>query len=244
MIHKTDGIVLRSVKYGDTSGVVTIYTRLFGMQAYLINGIRSSGKNSRSHLYQPGSILDMQVYHNSLKKLQRVKEAGWKRVYKNLFTHVIKNSIALFMVELLQKSIPEEEENETMYLFIEESLLFLDEAKARDTANLPLRFMLKLSALLGFGIDNNFSEHNPFFNPREGKFTANQTDLNVELSETLNPLLSQAITSVQRNTPFPLLNGATRRTLLHLTERYYQFHIPGFTELKSLKILEMVMNQS
>ncbi len=240
MVHTTDGIVLRTVKYGDTSAVVTIYTRLFGVQAYLINGIRASGKKSKIHLYQSGSILDMQVYHNSLKNLQRVKEARWKIVYKSVFTHVFKNSIALFMAELLQKSIQEEEQNETLYLFIEKNLLYLDEAPSSEAANLPIQFMLQLSSLLGFGIENNFSDKNAFFNLREGKFTSDNTDLNIELSETLNPLLSDVLSSLRKHVPLAL-NGNSRRALLHLIEKYYRFHIAGFSELKSMRILEMVM---
>ena len=45
MVHKTKGIVLRTVKYGETSVIVTILTELFGLQSYLVNGVRtSSGK--------------------------------------------------------------------------------------------------------------------------------------------------------------------------------------------------------
>ena len=44
MTHKTKGIVLRTVKYGETSVIVTILTELFGLQSYLINGVRSSSR--------------------------------------------------------------------------------------------------------------------------------------------------------------------------------------------------------
>ena len=45
-LHKTKGIVLRSVKYGETSIIVTIFTELFGVQSYLVNGIRTSSKKA------------------------------------------------------------------------------------------------------------------------------------------------------------------------------------------------------
>ncbi len=69
MIYQTKGIVLRAIKYGETSVVVNIFTELFGIQSYLVNGIRISGKtSSKANLFQPTSILDMEVYHNELKK--------------------------------------------------------------------------------------------------------------------------------------------------------------------------------
>jgi len=68
MIFSTSGIVLRSVKYGDTSSVVSIYTRQFGIQSYLVNGVRGAAKNSKVHLFQPASVVELEVYHNQLKK--------------------------------------------------------------------------------------------------------------------------------------------------------------------------------
>src|SRR5580700_1042763 len=60
MIHKTKGIVLRTVKYGETSVIVSIYTELFGLQSYIINGIRTSSKkkgSAKGNLFQPAAIL-------------------------------------------------------------------------------------------------------------------------------------------------------------------------------------------
>ena len=60
MTHKTKGIVLRSIKYGETSLVVTIFTALFGVQVYLVNGARSQKKSgNKSAMFQPGALLDL-----------------------------------------------------------------------------------------------------------------------------------------------------------------------------------------
>ena len=39
MTHKTKGIVLRTVKYGETSLVATVLTELFGVQTYMVTGL-------------------------------------------------------------------------------------------------------------------------------------------------------------------------------------------------------------
>ena len=79
MVHNTKGIVLRVVKYGETSVIVTIYTELFGIQSYIVNGVRTTSKKgaSKASLFQPAAILDLIVYHNELKNLQRIKESRW-----------------------------------------------------------------------------------------------------------------------------------------------------------------------
>jgi len=73
-LHKTKGMVFRTVKYGETSLIVTVYTELFGVQSYLVNGVRTSTKKGpgRANLFQPAAILDLIVYHNELKHLQRI----------------------------------------------------------------------------------------------------------------------------------------------------------------------------
>jgi DNA repair protein RecO (recombination protein O) len=91
-LHKTKGIVLRAVKYGETSLIVTIFTELFGLQSYLVNGVRTSSKkgSGKANLFQPTAILDLVVYHNELKHLNRIKEFKWSYLYKNIFSDVPK----------------------------------------------------------------------------------------------------------------------------------------------------------
>src|SRR4029077_17456426 len=100
MVHNTKGIVLRVVKYGETSVIVAIYTELFGIQSYLVNGVRAATEKSpaRANLFQPAAILDLIVYHNELKNLQRIKEFKWGYLYQHVLSDVLKNSVALFMV--------------------------------------------------------------------------------------------------------------------------------------------------
>ena len=44
MLHNTKGIVLRVTKYGDTSIIMTAYTELFGVQQYMVKGVRVTSK--------------------------------------------------------------------------------------------------------------------------------------------------------------------------------------------------------
>ena len=106
-LHKTRGIVLRTVKYGETSVVATILTELFGVQSYLINGVRSHSRKGsvKAGMFQPAAILDMVVYHNELKHLNRVKEFRWGRLYQQVLSDVPRNAVGLFMVELLTKCL-------------------------------------------------------------------------------------------------------------------------------------------
>ena len=122
MIHATKGIVLRTDKYGETRIIVSMYTELFGLQSYMINGARTEKKSTvKANLYQPSTLLDMIVYHHPNKNLHRIKEAKLLHAINFQGAEVIKYTIGIYMVELIQKAITETESNTELYQFFEES---------------------------------------------------------------------------------------------------------------------------
>ena len=175
MTYKTKDIVLRTVKYGETSLVVTVFTELFGVQTYMVNGVRSSKKSSaKANYFLPGAILDLVVYHHEQKNMQRIREFGWAVLYQHVLSDVIKNSIALYMVELLYKSLKQPEQNESLFYFCEDVFLYLDKADRTVTANIPLYFALHLSHFLGFKINDDYDEVQHILDLREGSFVTEQ----------------------------------------------------------------------
>jgi len=121
MTHKTKGIVLRTTRYGETSVIVSIFTELFGIQTYMVNGVRTSKKSSaKANLFQAGASLDMIVYHSELKQMQRMKEFNWDYLFQQVLSDVIKNSIALYIVELLHKCLKQPEQNTALFYFCED----------------------------------------------------------------------------------------------------------------------------
>src|SRR6059058_6013874 len=103
MTHKTKGIVLRTLKYGDTSVITTVYTELFGLQSYIVKGVRQSTKKSsaKAIYFQPAAMLEMVVYHNELKNLNFIKEYEWGYLYQQVLFDVVKNTVAMYIIELL-----------------------------------------------------------------------------------------------------------------------------------------------
>jgi len=116
-LFKTKGIVLRTVKYGETSLIVTVYTELFGLQSYLVNGVRTAtGRNrGKANLFQPAALLDLVVYHHEGGSLNRIREFQWGHLYEHIFQQVTKNAVALFIVELLAHCLKQPEENQPLF---------------------------------------------------------------------------------------------------------------------------------
>lgn len=243
-LHHTKGIVLRTVKYGETSLIVTIFTELFGVQSYLVNGVRTSSKkgSGKANLFQPTSILDMIVYHNDLKQLQRIKEFRWSFLYQHIMSDVRKNAVALFMIELLTKCLKQPEANPDLFHFAEDSFLHLDKASVAVTANFPLFFALHLPVFFGFRVSDNYSQRNPFLDLREGEFVKDQPAHPHFLDDKQAFVTSQLLKVRQPEELEDIkLNHDFRRNLLFVYETYFALHIQDFGTMRTLPVLREIL---
>ena len=243
-LHKTKGIVLRSVKYGETSLVVTVFTELFGLQSYMINGVRTSSKKGtgKASLFQPTAILDLVVYHNELKHLNRIREFRWAHLYDHLMSDVIKNAVALFMTELLTKCLKQPEANPELFYFTEDALLHLDKSSGTVTANFPLFFALHLPVFFGFRIDDNYSASNVYLDLQEGSYVATQPGHPHFLDDKQAYIVSQVLKVRQPEELEQMkLNHEFRRNLLFALERFYALHVQDFGTMKTLPVLREIL---
>lgn len=244
-LHKTKGIVLRTVKYGETSIIVTIFTELFGVQSYLVNGVRASTKKGtgKANLFQPSAILDLVVYHNELKHLNRIKEFKWEYLYQHILSDVRKNAVALFMIELLTKCLKQPEGNPDLYHFTEDVFIKLDESSGTIMANLPLFYALHLTHFFGFRIDDNYSDEKPYLDLQEGKFVHDQPRHPHFLEDKQAAVTSQLLKVMQPEELQDIkLNHDFRRNLLYVYETYYALHIHDFGTMKSLPVLKEILS--
>ncbi len=244
-LHHTKGIVLRTVKYGETSVIVTIFTELFGIQSYLVNGVRVSTKkgSGKANLFQPSAILEMVVYHHELKQLQRIREFKWSFLYQHIFSDVRKNAVALFMVELLTKCLKQPEANADLFHFAEDCFLHLDEASDAVTANFPLFFALHLPLFFGFRFNDNYSEVFPFLDLKEGEFLKLQP-AHPHFLDDKQAFVTSQLLQVQRPNELEdiKLNHDFRRNLLYAYEVYYSLHVHDFGTMRTLPVLREILS--
>lgn len=244
MIHATKGIVLRSIPYGDTSIISSVYTELFGLQQYLVKGIRKTSRTSvsKSACFQPGAIVELVVYHNEQKQLQYVREVHWSYLYRSVFSEVIKNTVALFIVELLQHSLQQPESNPDLFYFVERSLQELDKGSDGVTANLPLLFSLQLAVMLGFQLQGNYSPESQVLDLQEGQFVSERPAHPYYLAgdaASVTARLYQISAYDQLETI--QLDRIRRRELLESYMQFYALHIHDFGILRSLPVLKEVL---
>jgi DNA repair protein RecO (recombination protein O) len=237
--------VLRTVRYGETSVITSIFTELFGVQSYIINGVRVNSKKGagKGNLLQPASILDMVVYHHELKNLQRIKEFRWGYVYDNIFFNVFRNAIALFMIELLQRTIKQPEPNQQLFGFIEDAFMHLDKCDDATAANFAIYFAINLSGFYGFRIEDRYSAGANILDLMEGRFVHDTPTHLHYLDEEHSKVISALLKVMQPSELNQVrLNQETRRIILHAIEKFYALHIQDFGSMKTLPVLEAVLS--
>jgi len=247
MLHKTRGIALHTVKFSETSIIAKIYTELFGLQSYLIRGVRKQHSKIKPGLFQPLTILDLTVYRRETGSLQSLKEVHNLFPYQSMPFNIMKSSIALFMNELIYKSIKEEESNLELFDFLFKECIELDSLTSTITI-FPLLFAVKLTKFLGFMPRLDESPGKEIFNMKEGIFQENSPDHKYYLRPPLTTLLKELINPELALSEHKLSTGEqkseslkSRNELLEQILIYYKLHLPDFREIHSHQILHTIL---
>lgn len=241
MLHKTRGIVLHTINYAETSVVAKVYTELYGLQSYLINGVRNKKAKFKANLLQPLSLLDMIVYHKERNGLQRVSELRPIVPLNTIPYDITKSSIALFLNEILYKAIREEEVNLNLFDFIFNSTCILD-LQTKDLKNFHLLFMMQLSKYLGFFPLGKYTDSTPYFNLKEGLFQALKPHHSFYLDAPLSQFIYTLMLGSYQTLNEIALSKTQRKELLQKIIHYFELHLTGFSDIKSHLVLEEVMS--
>lgn len=241
MLHKTRGIVLRVTTYSESSVVAQMFTEKFGIQSYLINGVKKPKAKIPMNVLQPLHLLDMVVYYKQNTQIQRIAEARPVPIFKSIPYEVIKNTIIQFLNEVLYKSIRQQHVDEQLFEYLYHAISWFDEADEL-SVNFHLSFLMKLTRFLGFAPQAQARTDQKYFDLQEGSFTSVAPVHPYFTADVDGNSLMQLL-----NTPFEKINeikfsNAYRRIVLDKILIYYQLHTASFGQIKSHQILEEVLS--
>ena len=236
----TRGIVLRTVRYSETSIIADIYTEARGMQSYYLPGVRSEKARIKAGLFQVMTVLEMVASTRDDKHLQRITEVRPALFYTGIPFEVRKGAIALFLAEIVRKTVREIEPNPPLFTFLLENLAFLDAAPR--FSNLHLHFLVHFSAFLGILPGGDYSPETPCFDLKEGLFVPLQSPLPHLLGPQPSALLYQLLeTGLPEAQDIPV--GKTgRNELLAALIQYYRIQLDYLPDIQSHLILQEAFN--
>ena len=241
MLH-TRGIVIRTLKYGETSVIADILTAEKGLCTFIGGNVRAAKSRMPYSLFQSLTVVDMVSYwKDDYDALHRLKEcrAGW--VWTGIPFDLKKGAVALFIAEVLRKCLHNGDKNDALYEWLMEVLQTLDTATG-SVAHLHLWFMAQLPEFMGFQMQWETEIEGVFyFDLKEGELVAAPPHhgqyMNAGDTQHLLQLLQAPLADALEFT-WP---HTERKSLLTKLLLYYQFHVPGFDEIHTPAVLEMVM---
>ncbi|MDD3876716.1 MAG: DNA repair protein RecO [Bacteroidales bacterium] len=239
MLTATNGIVFKHYKYSENSIICKIYTEAFGIKSYLIKGVNGKSKKFKPALFQPLTILDLVVLDKENRNLQFVKEIQCAEQLNSIPFNIYKSSVALFIAEILLKSIKEEEPNAALYGYVKHFIQLLDKTE-KNYSNFHLLFLLHLTQYLGFFPKKRNVENLFFFDMREGRFVADKPLHSNYMDKVLSTHFHDLFNMDYNNCDKLCLNGQIRAQLLEKLVVYYAIHLEGMGKINALEVLKMV----
>ena len=241
MDDKIHGIVLQSIRYGDTSLIVKVYTRHFGLRSYMVKGAFGRNSKNRVALFQNLNLINYIETGKPNKggSLGYMKDVQLTSVYQSIPFVMNKSAILMYVSELLSKTLTEEASNEALYDFIEKAMHWLDLVE-HNFANFPLYFTLELTRHLGFYPKTDY-ESGFCFDLKEGSFAhdfpLHPYYFDPDAASLLHSLLNLGIDEACRLS----LSADQRRELLDKLIVYLRLHAPVVSDLHSHEILKVVL---
>lgn len=236
MLQKTEGIVIHTIPYSDTSIIAKLFTADYGLISFMIKGTRGKKTTNKAVLFQPLSILAVDIYYQENKNLQTIKETKLLLNPSGIYGDMHKTSVVLFMAELLQKLLKENYVNTGLFGLLKSKIEVLNSNPF--DPNFHLKLMVEISMELGFVPFDNYNELSPIFSLQEGKFVSSHPEhlgmyfMNEIDSKHFHGLIGNHELKMDRD---------ERRSLLAELLKYFQLHNPGMSSIRSTAILQEVL---
>jgi DNA repair protein RecO (recombination protein O) len=182
------------------------------------------------------SILEIEAVHKNKGTLENFKEIKTAVPFQTIHTDLVKSTMVMFLSEMLHYSIQEEEKNESLFVFLETALTWLDHHD--EVSNFHLILLLEATKYLGFYPDVSEIDL-PYFEMNEGVFTLfpGLGGLTEQETNLFKKLIDLKFGNNQK-----YFHVVERQILLKIIIDYYSYHLQGFKKPKSLDVLKEIFS--
>ena len=227
-------LVIRSIKNGETSLIVSCYLEDIGYKTFIVKGVYGSKKSkfSKAHFF-PLNIINLNYSYTEGRNLGFIKEVKSEKLYKSLHIDIQKSSIIIFLSEILNSIFKEETiVNKDLFNFLLNTLLWYDQVKSCN--NFHIKFLIELSRFIGF-YPNIINKNDSFFNLESGSTSAKQNIGSNIIGNDLNLFKEFLGTEFEDLNNMNIKNESRTRILNYIID-YYSLHLQMFKSPKSINV--------
>lgn len=234
MIYSTRAIVLRTVRYGETSLIVDMYTEQKGHQTFIIHSVRKSKATTPPSYLQLLSLVDIVGYFKEQRKIHHMKEVRLGHPYQSIPFDPRKSAVITCLAEICSRTVTTADPHPELFSFLHDQLIGYDDPTRYDR-DFMIRFLVQLSHFLGFGMDTDQPiPDEGFFDLQEGLVTR-QPGSHLYLMGATDFRDLRAIMDAGPGTRAEVVPVVRSRIVDQLIT-YYQLHVESLREVNSIRI--------
>lgn len=150
-ICTTEGFVLRSLRYGDTSRVATVFTPDLGKFSIIAKGARVPGSPFGASL-DLFTISQFVVYHRTGRDLQMLKSGDVEHHFPSIQTESVRFTLGCAILEFVDRMMLEGEPAPQLFGLALRALSRINQGSLAAAPEVVRAFQLRTAALLGYGL--------------------------------------------------------------------------------------------
>lgn len=262
-IVKTEAVVLKAMKYRETSKIVTFYTREFGKLSAIAKGARLP-KNKFGASLEPMSYALLVLYKKEHRDLHLISQCDLLKSFRHLSEELDKMAVGMSVIELVDKVSHDEEANEKLFRLLIDVLAAVNTA-TKQAWNLLYGFEIRLATILGFqpnfercafcgrevltedGEPENLDSKQVNFHIGKGgplcPLCVDNAGLKVKISvESLRNLKRLAAIGSMDAIADVEITERSKKEIEGLLLGFLRFHVDGLQTLKAEKVLSRILS--
>jgi DNA repair protein RecO (recombination protein O) len=248
-LSKAEGLVLGGIKFGETSKIITLYTKELGKLTLMVKGARNPHRRLASTL-QFLSHIGIVIYLKEGRGLQFLSQAHLINPFWEIKGDLDRFCAASAGAEFISRLQIGQESHPDLFALLMEFLGMLESINHRGLKPLLISFLLQASQLLGYGLSLSRCIHckrkildgeegDLLFSPEGGGVVCRKCARgngyylkpSMDLVKTLRALssgLGKAIETDSYQFDF--------KTTYKLLNPFWEFYAPGYRSLQSLEV--------
>ena len=232
------GFVVKSIKNGETSMIVSCYLEDIGLKSFIVKGIYGAKKPkfSKAHFF-PLNFISVNYSLSKPDRLSYIKEVKPVFIYKSLHFSIEKSTVIIFLSEILNSVFKEEgEKNQNLFNFLDKSLSWYDTQE--NCNNFHIKFLIELTRHIGF-YPNIRNQEDKFFNLESGtSSTTKPISKCIDFNDY--ELFKQLLGMKFEDLNYVAINKDSRLRLLNHIIDYYSLHLQMFKSPKSIDVFSEI----
>ena len=224
---------LKRIPFGDSSTIVTLFTRTYGKQTFMFQGGKKKGSNS-----YPLQQIELEYYKRPESELGKISKLALldQSLTLQLQQEPIRALVVMFMAEVLLQCLKPNHPDEEMFDYVQDELITL--LTTSELQVIPILFLVHVSDHMG--ILPAIEEQNKLvFHLDEGEFSnASRQGLHERMGEAVD--LIQDL--IRGGDPLKNPSRAVYRDALSIMLDFFTLHIPNFDVSRSISIIQEVLD--